>query len=75
MCNMKKRVLFGILIIFLILSLSFIIGQEEETAEDKARACLEEKVEEKEVDMKSISDELKKKPPKTRSRSERRRRR
>lgn len=45
MCNMKKRVLFGILIIFLMLSLSFIIGQEEETAEDKARACLEEKVE------------------------------
>ncbi len=35
----------------------------------------EEAVEEKEVDMKSISDELKKKPPKTRSRSERRRRR
>jgi len=44
MCNMKKRALFGILIIFLMLSLSFIIGQEEETVEDKARACLEGKV-------------------------------
>ena len=32
-------------------------------------------VEEKEVDMKTISDELKKKPPKTRSRSEKRRQR
>ncbi|NHJ33394.1 MAG: hypothetical protein FK732_11075 [Asgard group archaeon] len=34
----------------------------------------EEEEEEKEIDMKSISDEIKKKPPKTRSRSERRRR-
>ena len=34
----------------------------------------EDDVIEKEVDMKSISDEIKKKPPKTRSRSERRRR-
>ena len=34
----------------------------------------EDDVVEKEIDMKSISDEIKKKPPKTRSRSERRRR-
>ena len=43
-------------------------------AEDVEEPVVEEAPEEKEVDMKSISDELKKKPPKTRSRSERRRR-
>ncbi len=41
---MKKRVLFGVLIILLILNLSFIIAQENETVEDKAYECLEDKV-------------------------------
>ena len=45
---------------------------EDEIEEEKGREEIVE--EEKEVDMKSISDEIKKKPPKTRSRSERRRR-
>lgn len=43
----------------------------EDDVEDELK---EEEEEEKEIDMKSISDEIKKKPPKTRSRSERRRR-
>jgi type IV secretory pathway VirB6-like protein len=43
----------------------------EDDVEDEPE---EEDEEEKEIDMKSISDEIKKKPPKTRSRSERRRR-
>ncbi|NHJ47190.1 MAG: hypothetical protein FK733_05325 [Asgard group archaeon] len=44
-------------------------------AEDEIAADEEPEVEEKEVDMKRVSDEIKKKPPKTRSRSERRRKR
>ncbi|MBK5113300.1 MAG: hypothetical protein JJE41_06695 [Candidatus Heimdallarchaeota archaeon] len=48
--------------------------EEAYYAEDDAEDELEEEEEEKkEIDMKSISDEIKKKPPKTRSRSERRR--
>lgn len=42
---MKKSVLFGILIIFLILNVSFIIAVENETKVDNAYSCLEEKVE------------------------------
>ncbi|MHA1221316.1 MAG: hypothetical protein ACTSQB_06250, partial [Candidatus Heimdallarchaeota archaeon] len=45
----------------------------EDTAADD-EVVVEEEVEEKDVDMQSISDEVRKKPPKTRSRSERRRR-
>jgi len=49
--------------------------EEAYYAEDDVEDELEEEEEdEKEIDMKSISDEIKKKPPKTRSRSERRRR-
>jgi hypothetical protein len=49
--------------------------EEAYYAEDEVDEEPEEEVEEeKEIDMKSISDEIKKKPPKTRSRSERRRR-
>lgn len=42
--------------------------------EDEVESFAEEEEDEKEIDMKSISEEVKKKPPKTRSRSERRRR-
>ncbi|MCK5159404.1 MAG: hypothetical protein KAR08_09625, partial [Candidatus Heimdallarchaeota archaeon] len=49
--------------------------EEAYYAEDDVEDELEEEEEDKkEIDMKSISDEIKKKPPKTRSRSERRRR-
>lgn len=41
---------------------------------DEVEIVREEKIEEKEVDMKTISEEVRKKPPKTRTRSERRRR-
>ncbi|HUU77375.1 MAG TPA: hypothetical protein VMX55_03465 [candidate division Zixibacteria bacterium] len=47
---------------------------EDELAEDEVEIVREEKIEEKEVDMKTISEEVRKKPPKTRTRSERRRR-
>ncbi|MFW9922015.1 MAG: hypothetical protein ACFFDW_01875 [Candidatus Thorarchaeota archaeon] len=49
---------------------------EEEVPKEevKVKEIVKEEKEEKEVDMKSISDEVKKKPPKARSRSERRRR-
>ena len=42
---MKKSVLFGVLIILLILNVSFIIAQENETKVDNAYECLEGKVE------------------------------
>lgn len=42
---MKKSVLFGFLIILLILNVSFIIAQENETKVDMAYECLEGKVE------------------------------
>lgn len=45
MCNMKKRVLFMILIVFLILNLSLIIAEGNETKINEAYSCLEEKVE------------------------------
>jgi len=49
--------------------------EEAYYAEDEVDVeAVEEEEEVKEIDMKSISDEVKKKPPKTRSRSERRRR-
>jgi hypothetical protein len=50
--------------------------EEAYYAEDdvETEAVEEEEEEVKEIDMKTISDEVKKKPPKTRSRSERRRR-
>jgi hypothetical protein len=49
--------------------------EEAYYAEDEVDKEEPEEEEEKEVDMKKISDEIKKKPPKTRSRSERRRQR
>jgi len=45
---MRKRILFSILIVFLILNISFIIAQEDtDTVDEKAYACLEERVENK----------------------------
>ena len=41
---MKERVLSGVLIILLILNLSLVIAQENATVDDKAYACLENKV-------------------------------
>ncbi len=46
---------------------------EDTTAEEVVKVTKETKEKQKEVDMKSISDEVRKKPPKSRSRSERRR--
>jgi hypothetical protein len=45
MCNMKKRVLFGFLLLFLILNLSLILAEGNETKINKAYSCLEGKVE------------------------------
>ena len=44
---MKKRALFGVLIIVLILNLSFVIAQENATVDEKAYTCLEGKVKDK----------------------------
>ena len=58
---MKKRVFFGISIIFLIISFSFVIAQEDDaelSVEDKGYACLRDKVEDRTCDALTTEEKI-----------------
>lgn len=61
MDNMKKEVLFGILIIFLIIAFSFVIAQDNDaelSVEEKGYVCLEEKVEARTCDRLNTQEKI-----------------